>query len=419
MKTKILVCVIALCLLQSTYSSGQVVFNAATTGSTASGTTLTFSHTTAGSCRFLIVVVMHQSADAASITSVTYGGVAMTLEADAYGAESPREETAWYDLVCPSAGANNVVITLDAADKINAGATSFSGVDNSSPYSAGVSVDACYGGCNASAGDNVSLSANFMGVDAVDMHSLTPTVGFGQTQRYNVFQNTAYLGFSTLTGTTTTPMYWTFTGTDVYTGHFYGVLQKSNGCGACILPIELLSFTGSCENNNTKLNWKTATEMNNDYFTIERSVDGINFDPIGTVQGAGNSSTIRNYEFADDFLSYPVGEGLGVRYYRLKQTDYNGEYKYYESVSVDPNNCDASTINILPGVFSGYFTIAGKEKADEISVYNLLGQKVYSREEGNLSLPFVIDFTSHSAGVYMIQVKAAEKIINKKLIISR
>ncbi|TAL59336.1 MAG: T9SS type A sorting domain-containing protein [Bacteroidetes bacterium] len=66
---------------------------------------------------------------------------------------------------------------------------------------------------------------------------------------------------------------------------------------------------------------------------------------------------------------------------------------------------------------SGYFTVVGKEIAEEITVYNLLGEKVYSTK--NELLPFIIDLTAQSTGVYIIRVKAAGKAMNQKLIISR
>ncbi|MGL5890604.1 MAG: hypothetical protein ACRC3B_12000, partial [Bacteroidia bacterium] len=85
------------------------------------------------------------------------------------------------------------------------------------------------------------------------------------------------------------------------------------------LPIELLSFTGTNEGNKNVLRWVTASEENNDYFTVERSTDGITFVAIGRVEGAGSSSQTLNYIFADNFPA------KGENYYRLRQTDFNGE----------------------------------------------------------------------------------------------
>ncbi|MBI2268820.1 MAG: hypothetical protein HYU69_00520 [Bacteroidetes bacterium] len=86
------------------------------------------------------------------------------------------------------------------------------------------------------------------------------------------------------------------------------------------LPIELLGFTAVSEKSFVKLNWSTATETNNDYFTVERSGNGSNYDLVQTIKGAGNNTTKLEYELID---SKPL---KGINYYRLKQTDYDGKH---------------------------------------------------------------------------------------------
>jgi hypothetical protein len=96
------------------------------------------------------------------------------------------------------------------------------------------------------------------------------------------------------------------------------------------LPIELLYF--NCVKSDlisNKLNWSTASENNNDYFSIEKTTDGINFHTISNVDGAGNSYSNINYEYED----YDISEG--ITYYRLKQTDFDGKYQHSPIISVD------------------------------------------------------------------------------------
>lgn len=95
------------------------------------------------------------------------------------------------------------------------------------------------------------------------------------------------------------------------------------------LPVELISFTADAVNNQSVLcRWTTATEINNDYFTVERSQDGMNFEPIGTVDGAGNSTSILQYQHPDH------NPYRGISYYRLQQTDFDGQFSYSQSVAV-------------------------------------------------------------------------------------
>ena len=101
-------------------------------------------------------------------------------------------------------------------------------------------------------------------------------------------------------------------------------------CTPCsVLPIEFLSFEGNNEDKVNVLKWVTATEINNEYFTIERSVDGENWLRIEQVDGAGNSSVKRSYEYVDD--SYPNQ----INYYRLSQTDFNGMSETFETIAID------------------------------------------------------------------------------------
>ncbi len=95
-----------------------------------------------------------------------------------------------------------------------------------------------------------------------------------------------------------------------------------------MLPIELLNFSGIYENNIVQLYWTTSSEKNNDYFTIERSIDAVNFNIITIVKGAGNSTKTLSYS-TEDF-----NPPQGTIYYRLKQTDFNGFFTYSNVIAV-------------------------------------------------------------------------------------
>ena len=104
--------------------------------------------------------------------------------------------------------------------------------------------------------------------------------------------------------------------------------------GCAPLPISLLTFTGHPEGARNKLEWTTASETLNNYFTLERAEDPSMFSTLAILPGAGTSAAIHNYEAYDD---YPVN---GTTYYRFKQTDYNGAYTYSNIIAV------ANTMNI-------------------------------------------------------------------------
>jgi len=96
------------------------------------------------------------------------------------------------------------------------------------------------------------------------------------------------------------------------------------------LPIELIFFNGMENNSENILFWSTANEINNNYFTLERSNDGVNWDLVSNVGAAGNSQQVLNYSHTDKL--YKRGE---VNYYRLSQTDFDGQKEYFNIVAID------------------------------------------------------------------------------------
>lgn len=171
-----------------------------------------------------------------------------------------------------------------------------------------------------------------------------------------------------------------------------------------ILPIDLLSFTGRCNNGHIVLAWTTASEMNNDYFTIERSEDGSNWEGIGTVKSAGNSSTIQNYSLAADETNDQIS------YFRLKQTDLDGHFKYFNTLQV--NNCfkDDMGLNIYPNPSNGRSLFGRLNlKANEaytIEIFDNLG-KMISRLVSAQS-EFTVNFPQTlPSGVYFARISSA------------
>src|SRR6188508_3341378 len=83
------------------------------------------------------------------------------------------------------------------------------------------------------------------------------------------------------------------------------------------LPVELIDFSANCKDNKVVIHWTSATETNNDYFTLEKSFDGKTFEAVSTLKGSGTTTEIHEYQATDEI-------SLQTVYYRLKQTDYDG-----------------------------------------------------------------------------------------------
>jgi hypothetical protein len=147
-----------------------------------------------------------------------------------------------------------------------------------------------------------------------------------------------------------------------------------------ILPIDLLSFTASAGEEDIELKWSTATETNNDFFTLEKSRDGRNFEWVANLEGAGNSKNVLNYEFTD---TRPFA---GTSYYRLTQTDFDGTSETFPLITVHLKTDPMATLRIasvFPNAFSDAFTLqyfSPEDNPVEFKLHNLKGELVYQTE---------------------------------------
>lgn len=125
----------------------------------------------------------------------------------------------------------------------------------------------------------------------------------------------------------------------------------TNGYLATLLPIELSYFSITQNDESINFEWETATETNNDFFTVEQSFDGISFHEVAQIAGAGTSSTSNFYEY-----TIPATFS-GLMYFRLKQTDYNGDYSYSDVQTIFVG--DNEYVILYPTIATDFITIEG------------------------------------------------------------
>ena len=141
-------------------------------------------------------------------------------------------------------------------------------------------------------------------------------------------------------------------GSGIFISIYYVDILSFNISCLTPLPIELISFNGLNDNSKNLLTWSTASEYNNDFFTIERSIDGNNWEIVSIIDGVGTSTSIMNYSYLD----YTFTKN-SINYYRLKQTDFNGQYKYSSIIAID-NQATKYIKSIIT------YDIMGQEAAD-------------------------------------------------------
>ena len=230
---------------------------------------------------------------------------------------------------------------------------------------------------------NTALSTNYGTIST----SFNPLTVFGT--------NTPFFGFTASTG---------------------GVNNNQTFCNPpVLLPVELMSFNTYCYDNYRKIYWSTASENNNAFFTLEKSLDGINFEVFEIVSPSGIKSSTSNYEVLDkDSKSKIV-------YYRLSQTDFNGVSKTFDVISYNCKNKSNSLsfegMNENNQEVEIHFS-AIKEITHQFTVYDLSGKIVYKEEinpnKGLNKITFKTDLLS--SGMYLLQLANSEEKASMKYV---
>jgi len=185
------------------------------------------------------------------------------------------------------------------------------------------------------------------------------------------------------------------------------------------LPVELVNFSAFCDNNKITFNWATTVEINNDYFTLEKSKDLISYVTVNNIEGSGNSNEIQYYSTTDD------NNNGDITYYRLKQTDFDGNFKYSEILKIDCkteiNENDIIVIN-NPDMSDIIVRFKG-QTADKytVSLIDYLGKAVMQETLSTSSSNNYVKFDKNmlSAGLYSILIRTRDNVFTKQIVIPR
>jgi len=216
----------------------------------------------------------------------------------------------------------------------------------------------------------------------------------------------------------------TFSGGAAGTTSTTATSNSGNSAGNCdlpiVLPIQLISFTASKTTEGTQLNWATISETNNDYFEVEYAFDAINFTPYTKVKGAGNSHSKKNYTSV--FNQNVSNNNI---YFRLKQVDFNGNYKYSDVITLGNYPLSKSDLityyNIDKDKIVIHFNLDFPQQVN-ISLYDLAGVKIqetspmpYSEGDNEVLLN-----APDKIGIYLMVYQANDGLaIHKKIMVSK
>ncbi|MCA2642936.1 MAG: T9SS type A sorting domain-containing protein, partial [Microcystis sp. M137S2] len=186
------------------------------------------------------------------------------------------------------------------------------------------------------------------------------------------------------------------------------------------LPVELIRFSGYFDNGENILEWVTATELNNSHFEVQRSGDGVEFEKIGKVDGAGTTNLQQDYLFIDR------NPHSGKNYYQLKQVDFDTKFSYSKTILVDANSVPQLSVTVSPNPAIGdrvtatvRGTLSGKPAS--ITVTDLNGKTIVSASFTPTQAQNKIEFESSylASGFYVVTVAQGIQVAKTKLIVAK
>lgn len=188
-------------------------------------------------------------------------------------------------------------------------------------------------------------------------------------------------------------------------------------CPKTVLPVTLLEFNAILNGNDVDLNWITSSQINNEFFTLEKSRDARKFIPFAIINGAGNSNSILNYYEKD----YDVEDG--ITYYRLKQTDFNGDYTYSNIIPVNKSN-QPNSFYVYPNPSNGKeLNLKINELNDDevlIIIRDNQGKECYSKlikTNSDINEYKILPQYKLREGMYHILGTSSNQIYNDKIIV--
>ncbi len=197
-----------------------------------------------------------------------------------------------------------------------------------------------------------------------------------------------------------------------------GADSNSETLQGVALPIRLLSFHASkADERSVLLQWVTSSEINSDFFDIERSIDGITWESIGSVKAAGYSQDQQEYRFLDDAL--PLIRSEILLYYRLRLIDTDGRYDFSDIKGVNFRSLPLGELSVYPNPAYDMLNIdfTGMEVAGSgtIEIYDNSGKSVFSRK-GDTQGILLLDITDFAAGTYYVNYTGQAGAIRKSFI---
>lgn len=183
-------------------------------------------------------------------------------------------------------------------------------------------------------------------------------------------------------------------------------------------PVKMTSFTVKKENSNAVLRWTTSSEIKNDHFEIERSVDGLNFSKMGEVIGNGTTALAKNYSYPDALINV----SSKILYYRLRIVDIDAKSTFSQIVALRlDGSIVLSGLTVYPNPFTSNIKLqlqSSKEESSSVRLINMNGQEVVKRNvilAPGQNIVIIKDLESVAPGIYMMELRTGGDVITQKI----
>ena len=243
------------------------------------------------------------------------------------------------------------------------------------------------------AGSAITTDLTF---DFVEAGMGSPTAPDGTTSNYKLLYRSGTSGNWKIVGSATSknPTQVIFSNQslpDVDGYYTLGTINASNSP----LPVELITFEANAQNNKVLLNWRTATELNNDYFEIQHSIDNTNWKVLGNMAGNGTTNIVHDYSYTHQ------KPNNGINYYRLKQIDFDGKFSFSNIVTANIANSD--DIKIFPNPTNGLVNIINIGTGSRVELIDM-NSRIVSTEIKYVNNSAVLNLEPLSSSIYYIRV---------------
>jgi len=197
------------------------------------------------------------------------------------------------------------------------------------------------------------------------------------------------------------------------------IYAQSVSAGETTFPVEWSDMKLNPDKNGTQIIWEVASETNNLYFEVQKSLNGVAFEEIGNVESLGNTQTPRTYSFQDNSITNFQQEKI---YYRIKQVDLNGTFTFSKVLSMDLSESVAFSFDLYPNPARDYVEVSFKnlslDSQTNIQIINIDGKLVLQQTVEKNKSNTTLQLGDISAGIYTVRVFSDEEIYTKKLVIN-